>query len=181
VTERDDGSTEGPSTQSLTPVMTEGRRLMRLAAELTPEHFRVLLQQYQRLTRDVFEAMGGRDIEVSGDTATAIFDTAREAVLAAVAAQRAIALDHWPNRRTPEISIGVHSSAPGVDSIRAARRVCEDLCDAAEAGEIFLSPTASSLLAHEDLGQLTVRNVGEQQTRRTGRVIHAFALVAPEP
>lgn len=60
--------------------------MMRLSRELTPDLFEELLSEYQRLLRRLFEEMGGREVEVSGDSALAAFPTAKQAAHAAVAA-----------------------------------------------------------------------------------------------
>jgi class 3 adenylate cyclase len=168
-----------PLTGTVTIVMTEGRRMMRLAAELSPEHFGVLLGGYQRLLRQVLEDRGGREVEVGGDTATAAFPTAREAVLAAVAAQRAVAEQEWPGAIRPAISVGLHSGPAGVGWVGPAVVRGTDLCDAADGGQIFLSPATAGLLEDEDLGGLTIRDLGEQTTRRLGRSLRAYELVVP--
>jgi class 3 adenylate cyclase len=42
--------------------------MMRLSRELTPDLFEALLSEYQRLVQRLFEEMGGREVEVSGDS-----------------------------------------------------------------------------------------------------------------
>src|SRR6266581_3139475 len=73
-------------TGTVTIVVAEGRRMMRLAGELGPDLFGALLDEYQRLLRHLLESMGGREVDFDGDTATAVFPTAKQAALAAVAA-----------------------------------------------------------------------------------------------
>ena len=80
--------------------------MMRLSRELTPDLFEALLSEYQRLLRRLFEEMGGREVEVSGDSARAAFPTAMQAALAAVAARRAVAAHEWPHGLRSSISIG---------------------------------------------------------------------------
>src|SRR6266511_4359199 len=75
---------------TVTIVMAEGRRMMTLSRELPPEVFGALLKAYQRLLRAVLEGMGGREVETVHDTAVAAFPTAKQAALAAVAAQQAV-------------------------------------------------------------------------------------------
>ena len=58
---------------------------------------------------------------------------------------------------------------------------CEALCDAAEGGQIFLSPSAAALLEKEDLGDLAIRDRGEQVARRGGSRVRAFELVFAAP
>lgn len=153
--------------------------MMRLSSELPPDLFDALLSEYQRLLRRLFEEMGGRDVEVSGDSALAAFPAAKQAALAAVAAQSAVAAHEWPQGLRPAISVGLHSEQAGIGSIGAAAARCSELCDAAEGGQIFMSRETANLLQDEDLGELSIRDLGEQQTRRTQRVVRAHELVVP--
>jgi len=161
----------------LTVVLAEGRRMMRLSQQLAPEQFEALLHEYQRLLRGLFEGMGGHDVEVSGDSVVAVFSTAKEAALAAGAAHQALAVHKWPTGPRPAISVGLDSA----DLVGEAARRCSDLCDAVEAGQIFLSPATASQLEHEDLGGLKLRDLGERRTRRTERTIRAYELLVCPP
>lgn len=155
--------------------------MLRLSRELSQEVFGTLLDEYQQLLRSVLEGMGGREVEAVQHTALAAFPTAKQAALAAVAAQRAVAAHEWPHGLRAAISVGVHSGEAGVGWVGPAVLRCEELCDAAEGGQIFLSQAASSLLEDEDLGELVVRDLGEQLTRRSGHRIRAYELVFPPP
>jgi class 3 adenylate cyclase len=150
-------------------LVAEGRRMMRLSRELAPDVFEPLLENYQRLLREVLARLGGRDVEVDADTVTAAFATAREAALAAAAAQRAVAGHDWPHGRRLAVSIGLDSSADGGD----------DLCDAAEGGQIFLTPAVAGQLEKGTLGTLSVRNLGAVPLRRSGGTVKAHELVYP--
>ena len=163
--------------RTTTILMVEGRRMMRLSHELPGEQFGALLDAYQRLLRGVLETMGAREVEVSNDTATARFATARAAALAAAAAQRAVEAHEWPHDRDVEISAGLHSVQARGSAGSAATR-CAELCDAAEGGQTFLSQTTADLLDDEDLGGLVVLDRGEKQTRRSERAVRASELVA---
>src|SRR5262245_3072144 len=168
-----------PLTGTVTIVMSEGRRMMRLAGELTPKEFGAVLGAYRRLLGRVLGELGGRELEVAGDTAIAAFPTAKDAALAAVAAQRAVAENEWPGGIRPEISVGLHSGPAGVGWVGPAAVRCIDLCDTAEGGQIFLSPATAALLEDEDLGGLTIRDLGERTTRRLGTAVRAFELLVP--
>jgi class 3 adenylate cyclase len=61
--------------------------------------------------------------------------------------------------------------------IGTAAARCAELCDAAEGGQIFMSQETANLLQDEDLGGLSIRDLGEQRTRRTQRVARAHELV----
>jgi class 3 adenylate cyclase len=166
-----------PLSGTVTVVQTEGRRVMRLARELTPEQFGTLLRDYQGLVRVLFEGMGGRDLEVAADTAIAAFATARQAAFAAAAAQRAVAAHTWPYGLEIAMSVGMHSGEAGVGWAGAALLRCAELCDAAEGGQIFMSQATAGLLEDEDIGDLSVRDLGQVLPRGGQRLVHAYELV----
>src|SRR6266705_5430043 len=130
-----------PLAGTVTVVMAEGRRLIRLERELSSPIFDALIGEYQRLTRDVMERMGGRQFEVFQDTAIAAFPTAKQAAFAAAALQHVVATHEWPHKGDVAVSIGVHCEV-GIGLGPATIR-CEALCDEAEGGQIFLSPSAA--------------------------------------
>ncbi len=146
--------------------------MMRLSRELAPDVFRALLDEYQRFLREVLESMGAREVEVDDDTGTASFPSAKEAALAAVAVQREVAAHEWPHGRSIAMSVGLESG----ESMQVALR-CAELCDAAEGGQIFLTEVVSRLLAQEDLGDLSVRDLGEVPLRRSDHNVRAYELV----
>ena len=170
-----------PLARTLTLVMAEGRRLIRLGRELSPPIFGALIDEYQRVLRDVMLRMGGRQFKVSHDTAIAVFPNAKQAALAAVALQNVVAAHEWPHKRDVAVSVGVHSTEVGSGWLCPAKIRCQALCDAAEGGQIFFSPSAAVLLEEEELGDLAIRDLGKQVTRRSGSPVRAFGLFAVAP
>jgi len=168
-----------PLAGTVTIVVTEGRRMMRLSLELTPEVFGALLKEYQRLLQGVLEKMGGREVEVASDTAMAAFPTAKQAALASVAAQRAVAAHEWPHGLRLAMSVGLHSGTAGVGWAGPAVLRGSELCDAAEGGQIFLTQAVASLLEEENLGELSVRDLGEVPLRGSDQKVRAYELVVP--
>ena len=170
---------QAPLAGTVTVVMAEGRGVVRLFRELSPPIFGALINEYQRLLRDVMERMGGLQLEVYQDTASAAFPTAKEAALAAAAVQHVVATHDWPHKRDLAISVGVHSGEAGVGWLGSATIRCAALCDAAEAGQILLSSSTAALLEDEDLGDLAIQDLGEQVTRQSGSRVRAFELLTP--
>jgi class 3 adenylate cyclase len=151
--------------------------MMSLADELAPDVFDALLEEYQRLLKEVFAEIGGREIEVDSDTVIAAFPTAKQAALAAVAAHRAVAAQEWPHGRRLAMSVGLDSGEAGTGWDGPAALRCAELCDAAEGGQIFLTQTVGGLLEEENLDELSVRDLGEVPLRRSERKVRAFELV----
>ena len=166
-----------PLTGTATVVMAEGRRFIRTARELPPDRVAPLMDDFQRLLGRVFEEHDGREIGGAGDMVAAAFATPRQAVAAAIAAQRAVASHVWPEEMRVAISMGLHSGEAGVGWIGWASMRCALICDIAEGGEIYLSAATAGLLEDEGLGKLTVEDRGELKTRRTGDLVHVYELL----
>lgn len=171
--------TDVPLTGAVTIVVAEGRRMMRLARELEPGVFDALLEEYHRHLRQLLESMGGREVDFDSDTGMAAFPTAKQAALAAVAAQRAVAGHEWPHGRQLAMSVGLDSGTAGESWDGPAVARCSELCDAAEGGQIFVTQAVSSALEEDDLGELVLRDLGEVPLRRSDRKVRAHELVMP--
>jgi class 3 adenylate cyclase len=162
---------------TVTIVGVEGRRMMRLIHELSSDDFGALLTAYQRLVSEVLEQSGGRQVDIAGDSVAAAFVSPRQAVFAAAAVHRAISEHVWPKGQRPEVSIGLHSGEAAIGWLGRAALRCAELCDAAEGGQTFLSPVTAGLLEGDDLGELSLRDVGEARRRRGGELVRAYELV----
>ena len=121
------------------------------------------LATHNRLLREAFAAAGGREVDRQGDAFFAVFPRAREAVAAAVAAQRSLVAEPWPDETELRVRVGVHTGEPsvgdegylGLDVVRASR-----ICALARGGEILVSETTRALLRGE--GSVELEDVGEQ-------------------
>ena len=161
---------------TVTVVVIEGRRLLGLHRAMTPDSFGALLIEYRSLLSGLLERAGGHGVEGDDDTVAASFATPIEAVRAAVSAQRAVAAHDWPEARRIEVTIGLHSGDAGIGWVGPAGALCTQLCDAAEAGEIFISQATAALLEDAQLGDLRVHDRGVQRTRRTGQSVRAYEV-----
>ena len=52
------------------------------------------------------------------------------------------------------------------------------ICETARGGRVLLGPSTASLLDRDDLGDLTLSDLGEQELQKSGRV-RLFELVIP--
>jgi class 3 adenylate cyclase len=141
--------------------------MMRLSRELEPTVFEALLDEYQQLIQGVLATTGGEDAAVDDDTVTAEFPTAKHAVLAAVAVHRSVAAHEWPHGRALAMSVGL-------DTGEHALAGCEELCDAAEGGQTFMTQAVSELLDGENV---SIRDLGEVPLRRSDGTVRAYELV----
>ena len=108
------------------------------------------LAVHRRLIRDAFRPRGGQEMDTQGDAFFFCFGRARDAVAAAVAAQRALAAHPWPDGAPLTVRMSLHTGEPvvgeegyvGIDVHRAAR-----ICAAGHGGQVLLSSTTAALVA----------------------------------
>ena len=114
-----------------------------------------LLVDHGRIIRDALclSRAGGREVRVEGDSFFVVFQSAPDAVAAAVAAQRALAAQAFPAGAEVRVRIGLHTGEGrpaaaeagadyvGIDVHRAAR-----IAAAGHGGQIVISETTSGLV-----------------------------------
>ena len=140
-----------------TPLLT---RLGDAYAELIADH--------RRIVRKTFAKHDGVEIDMQGDSFFFAFARARDAVQAAVEAQRAHVEHEWPGREIVRVRMGLHTGEPavgdegylGVDVVRAAR-----LCATAQGGHVLLSETTRALLGSSLPEGVVVHPLGERQLK----------------
>ena len=132
------------------------------------------LAEHRRIVRDAFGARGGRELDTQGDAFFYAFERARDAVAAAVAAQRALTTHGWPDGEEVRVRMSVHTGEPvvgeegyvGIDVHRAAR-----ICSAGHGGQVLLSATTAALVAgalpdgvrQVPLGDLRLKDIAEPE------------------
>src|SRR6266508_3546878 len=72
------------------------------------------MADHQRLLRAVFHENGGCELDTQGDAFFVVFRRAKDAVTAAVAAQRALAAHAWPAQSQLLVRMGMHTGEPTV-------------------------------------------------------------------
>ena len=102
-----------------------------------------VLATHGRLLRQAFEDAGGQEIDTQGDSFFVAFSSPKDAVHAAVAAQRSLAEETWPEGAAVNVRMGIHTGDAslaadrylGLSVHRAAR-----ICSAGHGGQILISP-----------------------------------------
>ena len=135
----------------------------RLVAALG-DGYAAVLEDHQRLLRAAFEAGGGVEVATEGDSFFVAFPSARRAVEAAAAAQRALATYDWPAEvGTVRVRMGLHTGEGtlggdnyvGLDVHRAAR-----IAAAAHGGQVLLSASTRSLVSGSLPAGIGLRDLG---------------------
>ncbi len=140
----------------------------RLLDKLGGDAYKAVLERHAALLRAAFSAHGGREEGTEGDSFFVVFDSAVEAVAAAVEAQRALATEPWPAGVEVNVRMGLHageaaSSAAGlvgIDVNRAAR-----IAAAAHGGQVVVSEAVRALMTPGLVGNVTLRGLGSHRLK----------------
>jgi class 3 adenylate cyclase len=147
------------------------------------EEYRTVLADYQRLLREAFAANRGREVDSPGDSYFAAFARPRDALLGAVAAQRALREHAWPPQVELLVRMGIHTGPAeledgryvGLSVHRAAR-----LCAVGRGGQVLVSQATVSLLEdEEELPGLEFRDLGEQRLKDFDRGVRVYLVAGP--
>jgi class 3 adenylate cyclase len=130
------------------------------------ERYAELIAKHRTIVRDTFGRHGGVEIDMQGDSFFFAFARARDAVAAAVEAQRAHADEPWPEGAHVSVRMGLHTGEPavgaegylGVDVVRAAR-----LCATGHGGHVLLSEATRALLGSSLPDGVSVHALGERE------------------
>jgi class 3 adenylate cyclase len=143
------------------------------------ERYDGVLSDHRRLMRECFTERGGVEIDTQGDAFFFAFPRARDAVEAAVEAQRAHAAHEWPEGRAVHVRMGLHTGEPavgsegylGLDVVRAAR-----LCTAGKGGHVLLSDTTRALVGVSLPEGVSIFPLGERRLKDIDEPERVFEL-----
>ena len=117
---------------TVTFLFTDIEGSTRLLADLGDRRYAEILAEYRRLLRTAFSEHAGQEVDTQGDAFFIAFRSGRDALLAAVAAQRALATHAWPNGVALRARMGLHTGEPiGGESgytglgVHRAARICQ--------------------------------------------------------
>ena len=143
------------------------------------DDYRDVLTSHRRIVRDAFTTRDGIEIDTQGDAFFFAFPRARDAVTAAVEAQRAHAAEGWPDGAEVRVRMGLHTGEPaiheegyvGLDVVRAAR-----ICTVGRGGQILLSETTRALVGSGLPEGVSVFPVGQRHLRGIDEPERVFEL-----
>jgi len=138
-----------------------------------------VLAEHQRILREAFAAHGGHEVDTQGDSFFVAFRRAKDAVAAAVDAQRDLAAHDWPEGAEPLVRMGLHTGEPqvgeqryvGIGVHKAAR-----IGAAGHGGQVLLSSTTRELVEDELPTGVTIRDLGERRLKDLERSERLFQL-----
>src|SRR5436305_10018815 len=143
-----------------------------------------VLARHQRLVADAFTTYGGRKVDTQGDSFFAAFRRPRDAVLAAVAAQRSLGEEGWPDGGEVRVRMGIHTGPAEVAGERyiglAVHRAAR-ICATGHGGQVLLSHATLTLLEDEEheLPGIAFRELGDLQLKDFQRPVRLYQVLAP--
>jgi class 3 adenylate cyclase len=137
---------------------------------------------HRRLLRDAFRAHGGHEIDTAGDGFFVAFDSARDAVAAAIEGQLALRGFEWPEGAAVRVRVGLHTAEPllsedgyvGVGVTRASR-----ICDAGRGGQILVSNATAGIVEDADLVGVVLTDLGLHRLKGLRVKQRLFQVTAP--
>jgi serine/threonine protein kinase len=153
--------------------------------EKYPQQMQAALTRHDEILTSNIEANGGYVFKTVGDAYCAAFTTAKEALAASLATQRALLAEEWDERSRLRVRMALHTGATeerdgdyfGPPVNRVAR-----LLSAGHGGQILLSAVTYGLV-RDSLGDLEpgakLRDLGEHRLKDLRHTEHIFQLVAP--
>ena len=142
-----------------------------------------VLATHRALLRAAFAAHEGHEVDTQGDSFFVVFPRATQAVAAAVAIQRALAAEAWPEGGAVRVRIGLHTGEPiqtaegytGLDVIRGAR-----IRDAGHGGQVLLSKSTAALIEDALIDGLSLQDLGAHRLKGLPRPERIFQLIIPD-
>ncbi len=139
-----------------------------------------LLERHHEIFRAAFDRCGAIEVGNEGDSFFAVFARPADAVETAVALQRALAAEPWPQSAAVRVRMGLHTGEArvaggtyvGLDVHRAAR-----IMAAAHGGQILVSD-ATRALAERGLEEVGFRDLGQHRLRDLSSRERLYQVVA---
>jgi class 3 adenylate cyclase len=127
------------------------------------DRYAPLLADVRRLMRAAVRHAGGREVDARADDLFAVFEQAPAALEAALAIQRAMRANAWPDGVDVRVRIGVHRGRPTLTdtgyvglSVHTAARICS----AAHGGQIVVSSAVRSAVLTSLADGVSLRSLG---------------------
>ncbi len=140
--------------------------------EAKGEAYPTLLETHRAIIRSAVESAGGAVFGTEGDAVFAAFDRPSRAVAAAVAAQRGLTEERWPEDAVIRVRMGIHTGEAllidddyvGLEVHRAAR-----IAAAAHGGQVLLSETAAMAVQRGGQEGVGLRDLGVHRLKDLSR------------
>ena len=152
-----------------------------LESRVGRDRYGSLLDRHRTILRDVWAAHAGMEQGTEGDSFFVVFLEAWNAVEAAVAAQRALTAEPWPDDASIRVRMGLNSggaemagdSYVGLSVNRAAR-----IAAVAHGGQVLASGVTRDLLEDHPIDGVTLRDLGEHRLKDLSAPVRIIEVLA---
>ena len=156
-------ATEPSTSGTVTFLFSDIEGSTRLEQQVGTVRYGELRERHRAILREVFAAHDGTEQGTHGDSFFVTFGSARAALAAAIAGQRGLAEEPWPDGEAVRVRIGIHSgeaelaggSLVGLDINRAAR-----IAAVGHGGQILLSGATRGLVETHLPDDVRLRDLG---------------------
>ncbi len=168
-------------TGTVTFLFTDIEGSTRLLHELG-DRYAAVLADHHRLLRAALQPRGGHEVETQGDAFFVAFARAKDAVAAAIDAQRALSAFQWPAGVLVRVRMGLHTGEPlvtetgyvGIDVHRAAR-----IAAAGHGQQILLSDATRALLGDDLPRETSLKDLGEHRLKDLPHAQRIVQVIVP--
>ncbi|HEX2991162.1 MAG TPA: adenylate/guanylate cyclase domain-containing protein, partial [Anaerolineales bacterium] len=174
---------------TVTFLFTDIEGSTRLAQE-HPQEMPALLARHNDILQKSIETHHGFVIRIVGDSFSAAFDTARDALSAALEAQRTLQTEAWspaPIRVRMGIHTGPAHAVQAKDDLQGAAyegyatlALTQRVMSAGHGGQILLSQTTHDLVREALPNGTDLRDMGERRLKDIVRPEHIYQVTAPD-
>ena len=158
-----------------------------VVAQRHPEAMSSLLSRHHAILNEAITANNGRVFRVVGDAFCAAFQTAEEALNAAVAAQRRLQHEAW----TPaaiNVRMGIHTGGASLADVDATAGATgyltltrvQRIMSAAHGGQILLSSASAELVRGQLPPGVVLSDVGQHRLKGLDQPEHLWQIAAPD-
>ena len=152
--------------------------------ESCPEAMAGLLVRHDELIAGVVEARGGRFVKSmgEGDSTTSVFESATQAVRAAIDAARALADATWPDGAPIRARFGLHTGEAqrrGADYLGTTVNLAARVRGEAGGGEVLLSEATATLVSGDLSAGYAIVDLGPHTLKGIQRPESVKALTGP--
>ncbi len=169
-------------TGTVTLLITDVEGSTELLKRLGDAYAEALDDQHRLLERAI-ALYGGVVVDTQGDSCLAAFARGRDAVAAAVEAQRALAAHPWPAGETLRVRMALHTGEPTVEqgryvglTVHRAARIMA----LGHGGQVLLSRSTASVVEDGEVLGVALRDLGEHDLKDIDRPERVYQLVADD-
>jgi predicted ATPase/class 3 adenylate cyclase len=150
--------------------------------EQRPDAMRAALERHDAIVRTAIAESEGEIVKTTGDGLMAVFASPSGAIAAALAAQRGLFAQAWPEGCLIRVRMGIHTGEVeerGGDFFGPAVNRTARIMSAGHGGQVLLSEATAGLVEGLLPDSATLRDLGEHRLKDLGRPQHLFQVAHP--